>query len=216
MKTTKNPQWIDISTPLRSGMVHWPGDPVIQIKRVKSIDKGQDCNVSHISMGVHSATHMDAPLHFLQKGKGIESMPISAVIGTARVIGIKDEESIKPHELKKHRIRRGERLLFKTVNSARYREQKRFIKKFVFISKEAAHYLAEIGVQTVGIDYLSVGGFYKDGKETHDHLLTGGVWIIEGLNLSGVEPGRYELFCLPLKIVNADGAPARAVLRARS
>ncbi len=136
-------------------------------------------------------------------------MPLSVGMGQARVIEIRDPESIKPEELRPHQIQRGERILFKTRNSARCWQ----MDDFVYISQEAARYLAAQQVQTVGIDYLSVGGFFKDGVETHHALLDAGIWLIEGLNLSKVEPGMYELVCLPLKIEDADGAPARAILR---
>ena len=205
--------WIDISVPDFSGMVHWPDNPPVQIERVMSIDKGDPCNVSKMSMGVHTGTHMDAPIHFIAGGAGTDKIPLTAVIGPARVIEIADTESIKPGELQSHNLQEGERILFKTINSTRYWQSNDFVKDFVYISHEAAQYLAERKVQTVGVDYLSVGGFYKDGTETHSALLRGGVWIIEGLNLSQVQAGNYELVCLPLKLVGSDGAPSRAVLR---
>lgn len=205
-------KWIDISVPLKSGMVHWPSDPAVTIKRRKDMDHGDSCNVSHLSMGSHTGTHMDAPLHFLKSGKSLDQMPLSATIGEARVIEIKDPESIKPQELAAHKIRRGERILFKTKNSSRSWKSDEFDRDFVFVSQDAARYLAKLRVQTIGVDYLSVGGFYKDGLETHQALLGAGVWVIEGLNLSKVKAGSYELICLPLKILDSDGAPARAVV----
>jgi len=164
-------------------------------------------------MGSHTATHMDAPFHFLPQGKGLHEMPFHAAIGRARVIEIRDPESIKPGELRPHNIRQGERLLFKTKNSTHCWKTDTFVEDFVYISQEAARYLASVGVQTVGIDYLSVGGYTKDGVETHRALLEADIWIIEGLDLSQVEPGMYELICLPLRIDSSDGAPARAILR---
>lgn len=205
--------WIDVSVPLRTGMVHWPDNPPVSIERMLDIDRGDVANVSRLSMGAHTGTHMDAPLHFFQSGTGIDKMPLSAAIGLARVIEIRDPESIKPEELRPHHIQRGERILFKTRNSARCWQTNDFVEDFVYISQEAALYLAAQQVQIVGVDYLSVGGFFKDGVETHDALLEAGIWIIEGLNLANVEPGIYELICLPLKIEDGDGAPARAILR---
>jgi arylformamidase len=206
--------WIDISVPLRTGMVHWPGDPPISIEHFQDMDRGDTANVSKLNMGAHSGTHMDAPIHFLPNGKGIDAMPLSATIGRARVIEIHDPESIKPGDLHPYQIQRGERVLFKTANSGTCWQTNDFVEDFVYISQEAALYLAAQQVQTVGIDYLSVGGFHKDGVETHHALLGAGIWIIEGLDLSQVQPGVYELICLPLKIVHSDGAPARAILRA--
>lgn len=206
--------WIDVSIPLKTGMVHWPGDPSINFKHIKDLTKGDVCTVSRLSMGSHTGTHMDAPLHFVRGGVGMDRMPLDTTVGAARVIAIRDNESIKPAELKPHKIRRGERILFKTKNSGRcWKNNGTFVKNFVFISHAAAQFLAKIGVKMVGVDYLSVGGFACDGVETHQALLKKGVWIIEGLNLAGVKPGKCELICLPIKIVKGDGAPARAILR---
>ncbi len=205
--------WIDISVTLQDGMVHWPDNPPVQIGLMLSMERGDVCNVSTLSMGSHTGTHMDAPRHFLAAGKGIDEIPLDATMGSARVIEIHDSESIKPDELRSQQIQHGERILFKTQNSARGWKTQAFIEDFVYISQEAARYLASLGVQTIGVDYLSVGGYKKDGKETHQALLGAGIWIIEGLNLSQVQPGTYELICLPLKIAGGDGAPARAILR---
>ena len=144
---------------------------------------------------------------------GMETMPIAASIGRARVIEIHDPEAIRASELEPHHLAKGERVLFKTLNSGRCWKTDHFQKKYIYIQPERAQYLADIGVQTVGVDYLSVGGFESGGPETHRILLQAGIWIIEGLNLEHVEPGDYELVCLPLKIIGGDGAPARAVLR---
>ncbi len=205
--------WIDISVPLRSGMVHWPDNPPVLFERVLDIERGDVANVSKLSLGAHTGTHMDAPIHFLSGGAGIDEMPLGATMGRARVIEIADPVSITPAELAGHGIRRGERILFKTRNSPRVWQSDDFVEDFVYIGREAARFLAGAGVRTVGVDYLSVGGFRDDSVETHQALLEAGVWVIEGLNLSAVEPGDYELVCLPLRIVGGDGAPARAVLR---
>jgi arylformamidase len=205
--------WIDVSIPLRTGMVHWPDDPPVSIERVLDIERGDVVSVSRLSMSAHTGTHMDAPLHFFRTGKSIDTMPLTACLGRARVIEIRDPESIKPEELRHYQLQRGERVLFKTRNSARCWQTDDFVEDFVYISQEAARFLAAQQVQTVGVDYLSVGGFFKDGVETHHALLEAGIWIIEGLDLSSVAPGMYELICLPLKIEGSDGAPARAILR---
>ncbi|HEU5368662.1 MAG TPA: cyclase family protein, partial [Ktedonobacterales bacterium] len=176
--------WIDISVSLHSGMAHWPDNPPVQIARMLDMERGDVCNVSTLSMGSHTGTHMDAPVHFVRGGKGIDDMPLEATIGPARIIEIHDPAAIKPDELRSQAIQRGERVLFKTRNSARCWHTDDFIEDFVYISQEAAHYLAALGVQTVGVDYLSVGGYTKDGPETHRALLEAGIWIIEGLDLS--------------------------------
>jgi arylformamidase len=205
--------WVDVSVALHSDMVHWPDNPPVRIERMLDIEQGDAANVSKISMGSHTGTHMDAPLHFVRDGRGLDEMPLDAAMGRARVIEVLDPESIKPSDLRPHEIRGGERILFKTRNSARSWPSRAFLEDLVYVSQEAARYLAARGVLTVGIDYLSVGGFRKDGVETHRALLEAGIWVIEGLDLSEVEPGEYELICLPIKVERSDSAPARAILR---
>ncbi len=204
---------IDISVPLYQGMVHWPGDPSLQIEYALSMERGDPCNVSKLSMGAHTGTHMDAPLHFIANGASLDQMPLTATIGPARVIHINDPVSITVAELQQHNIEPGERLLFQTRNSDDAWQSSEFAKDFVALTHEAAQYLAACQVQTVGVDYLSVGGFEKDGTETHLALLGAGIWVIEGLNLGGVQPGTYQLICLPLKLIGREGGPARAVLQ---
>lgn len=206
--------WIDVSVAVRSGMPHWPDNPPVRVERMLDIGRGDIANVSILSMGSHTATHMDAPLHFIEDGKGLDEMPLAAIIGRARVIEIEDPVSVKPEELRRDGIRRGERILLKTRNSVRgWASDDAFDEDFVFVSQEAARYLAERGVRTVGMDYLSVGGFREDGEETHGALLGAGIWVIEGLDLSEIAPGEYEFVCLPIKVEHSDGAPARAILR---
>ncbi len=205
--------WIDISVPIHTGMVHWPDNPPVQVEYMLHLERGDISTVSTLSMGSHTGTHMDGPLHFIKQGLGLHEMPLDAAIGRARVIEIRDTESIKREELESHHIQRGERVLFKTLNSARCWQSDTFVEDFVYISQEAARYLALVGIQTVGIDYLSVGGYTKDGVETHLALLEAGIWIIEGLDLSQVDAGMYELICLPIKITGSDGGPARAIAR---
>jgi arylformamidase len=206
-------EWIDISVPLRNGMVTWPGDAKFERTSTLQMAQGDPCNLSQISTTAHIGTHMDAPRHFLADGAGIETMPIAATMGRARVIEIADPEVIRTSELEPHHLAKGERILFKTKNSQDCWKTDQFQEKYVYIEPEAARCLAERAIQTVGVDYLSVGGFQSGGPETHRILLGAGIWIIEGLNLEHVEPGEYELFCLPLRIIGGDGAPARAVLR---
>ena len=205
--------WIDISVPLYTGMVHWPDNPPVRIERMQDLSRGDAANVSMIEMGAHTGTHMDAPRHFLANGAGLDEMPLDASIGTARVINIEHPQAILPAELEAHNLLAGERVLFRTLNSERCWKDDRFVEDFVYISAAAAQYLVERQVRTIGIDYLSVGGYVYDGVETHQILLSAGIWLIEGLNLSAVKPGIYELVCLPLRVAGADGAPARAILR---
>jgi arylformamidase len=216
MPAKKKPSpWIDVTAPLHVGTPHWPDHPDVKLERMVSMNDGAVCNVSMLHMSVHTGTHMDAPLHFVANGIGMDQMPLEATIGPCRVVEIKDKESIKVKHLKPLKLRQGERLLIKTINSKRCWNDSKFVEDFVYISQDAAAYMVEHGIMTVGVDYLSVGGFFKDGIETHHHLLRACVWIIEGLNLSKVKPGKYDLLCLPLKTLNCDGAPARVLLKAR-
>ena len=204
--------WIDVSVPLHAGTPVWKGDPPPLFEQAMFLDRGDLCNLTRMSASVHLGTHMDAPRHFLRDGAGMETLPLDAVLGEARVVLIEDTLAVRPAELPAD-LAPGERILFRTVNSTRCWSRSDFVEDFVFISKEAAQALADAGIRTVGTDYLSVGGFTQDLVETHEILLGAGIWIIEGLDLSRIQPGRYELACLPLKIVGCDGAPARAALR---
>ena len=204
-------EWIDISVPLRNGMVTWPGDAKFERTSTLQMAQGDPCNLSQISTTAHIGTHMDAPRHFLADGAAMETMPIAATMGRARVIEIADPEVIRTSELEPHHLATGERILLKTKNSGYCWKTDQFQEKYVYIEPETARYLAQCGIQTVGVDYLSVGGFQSGGPETHRIMLGAGIWIIEGLDLEHVEPGEYELFCLPLRIIGSDGAPARVI-----
>ncbi len=205
--------WIDVSIPLRDGMVHWPGDPAFHIEKFADREKGDDATVSRMSLSVHTGTHMDAPLHFIPGSRSIDEMPIEATVGPARVVFVRKEPAIEPHDLQGLGISKGERVLFRTVNSVRCWNSDRFEEEYVFLSPDAARYLADREVRCVGIDYLSVDPFRANTAETHRILLGAGVWIIEGLNLKHIEPGDYEMVCLPLRLIGSEGAPARAILK---
>ena len=201
--------WIDISVPIVPGMVVWPGDPAVGVRQT---DEGM-YRLTRLDMSAHTGTHMDAPMHFIRGGVGMEALPLSAVLGPCVVVEIEDPVCVRPEHLESLALAPGARLLFKTANSRQRLDSGGFHEYFVYISAAAAHWMVDARVRTVGIDYLSVGGFTQDTKETHDILLGAGIWIIEGLRLGHVEPGPYELVCLPLLIPGSDGAPARAVLR---
>ena len=201
-------QWRDVSVPIDTGMVHFPNDPSIEIDNITHVERGDVCTVSRITMGTHTGTHIDAPIHFLPGGAGAEEIPLENLIGPARVIEIKDPHAVKAEELRVHNLGTRERLLFKTSNSERCWKTSQFVPDFIAIAEDAASYLARLDTLAVGIDYLSAGS-----PETHRTLLGAGVVIVEGLNLTGIAQGRYELLCLPVKILGGDGAPARALLR---
>jgi len=210
-------QWIDVTVPLENGMVHWPGDPECKIFRhFKLGEDDKPCNLTKIEMSAHTATHMDAMCHFVPGGIGMDEMPLEATIGPCRVIRMEVEDQIMPKDLEGLDLQKGERIIFKTRNTERSWEMgTTFDADFVSISEAAGKVLAEAGVMTVGVDYLSIGGWEKDGVEVHQVMLGAGIWVIEGLYLREIEPGDYEMICLPMKIKGADGAPCRALLRPR-
>lgn len=206
-------RFIDISLPLRSGMITWPGDEEVRVERTLDMEKGDPYNLSRLCLSLHAGTHLDAPLHFLSGGMDISSMPLEATIGPCRVVGITGRPHIDREDVEPLSPREGERILFKTRNSTRAWWQEPFTEDYVHLSREGAAYLAERGVLLVGMDYLSVGPFGAGAEDVHQELLKAGVWVLEGLNLCEVEPGDYELLCLPLRVENGEGAPARAILR---
>ncbi|MBU1700433.1 MAG: cyclase family protein [Candidatus Eisenbacteria bacterium] len=210
----KSDGWIDVSIPITTGMAHWPDRPPVYVEHVLDRRRGDDADVSRLSLGVHTGTHVDAPRNFFRGAAGIDRMPLDATIGRARVIPISDRQAVHVDELEMNEIQSGERILLKTRNSPQAWQSKNFFEDFVYISTAAAKWLADRGVRTVGIDYLSVGAYLvRNGEAVHRALLGAGVWIIEGLDLTRVPPGPCELICLPLKILGGDGAPARVVLR---
>jgi len=211
--TNHSNPWVDISVAVHEGMPLWPGDPGLRFERAMDQKNGDVCTLTRATMSAHTGTHMDAPLHFVRDSPTIEQMPIDATVGQARVIQIADPTAIHRAELLPYAIQPGERILFRTANSDRDWGKLPFNENFIFIARDGAEYLAECGVRSVGVDYLSVGGFTQDSVETHVALLGKGIWVMEGLALGCIEPGNYDLVCLPLKWLGAEGAPARAILR---
>ncbi len=203
---------IDISPSLRSDMPVYPGNPDYSIRKVRDVAAGAHSTLSEVTMGTHTGTHVDAPAHFIAGASLLEQMPLSALVGEARVIALDVLERIEPGDLEPHRIGRGERVLIKTSNSALWRTPV-FVPDYVYLSTEAAEYLADKRPACVGVDYLSVGGFQSNGTAVHAVLLEAGVLLVEGLDLTRAEPGVYDFVCLPLKLAGAEAAPARAILR---
>ena len=199
---------IDITVPIRDGMFVYDGDPTVTLTRVKSIEDGQVANISRLDFGVHSGTHVDAPLHFIDGAPAAEQLPLEPLIGPVHVVDASsvpddmDREALEGLELPDG----AERILFKTPNS-RLWEKDEFSHEFAHLTGSGAQLLLERGVKLVGLDYLSVGD-----PDAHRLLLGAGVVAMEGLDLRNVEPGEYRLVALPLKIVGSDGAPTRAVL----
>jgi arylformamidase len=207
-------KWIDVSLTLKSNMVHWPTDPPFSINRVRDMDKGDTVNLSRITMGAHSGTHVDAPVHFIKGAKGVDQILIDSLMGIARIIDFADADTIKEQDLAGHRIGKGERILLRTRNSTRKLLHKdAFMEDFVYLERSAAEFLVDCGIKTLGVDYLSVGGYKKDGQDVHRILLGAGILVIEGLDLTEALPGLYDMICLPVKILDSDGAPARVIVK---
>jgi arylformamidase len=203
----------DISLPISEALVVWPGDPGVNITQTAHIDRGDASTVSRLELGAHTGTHVDAPAHFIQGGAGVESMDLGALVGLALVAEAKEVDILTADVLAELAIPLGtERVLFRTRNSELWtRDKQAFDTDFVAISEDGARWLVERGVRLIGIDYLSVGP-YAAPTPTHRLLLDAGVVLVEGLDLSSVRPGMYQLVCLPLNIVGIEGAPARAIL----
>ncbi len=203
----------DVSVPLSAALPVWPGDPAIEIQEWRTLANGDGANVSLVHFGAHSGTHVDAPAHFIAGARKVESLDLEALIGEAEVIEVPEDCRVIEEEMI---ATNSTRVLFKTRNSNFWSADLRnFRTDFTYLSTAAAEKLARQGVRLVGIDYLSIEQFGSKDHETHRALLSREVVILEGLNLSDVPPGKYELICLPLRLRGqlGDGAPARAVLR---
>jgi len=204
----------DLTLTISPDIPVWPGDPSVDLQRVSKLEDGANANVSHITMGVHTGTHVDAPFHFFENGQTVEDMPLSTLMGRAYVVHLKDSiELITAEVLDDADIPpRTKRVLLRTSNSGYWAKGNLpFQENFVAIDEGGADYMVKRGVKLVGVDYLSVAPF-KNSAPTHKILLGAGVVVVEGLNLSMVSQGRYNFYCLPLKLAGSDGAPARAIL----
>jgi arylformamidase len=208
----------DVTVPLRNELPTWPGDPKIQIATSRSLENGDDANVSMLTFSAHAGTHVDAPAHFIEGAAKLESLPLEVLIGEAEVIEVPDEVRVIDEAFVDSHCAPGtQRILFKTRNSAFWSEpEPRFHTDFTYVDLAAATRLVQRGLTLIGIDYLSIEKYDSATPEVHHELLSHGVVILEGLDLSAVPAGKYELICLPLRLRSekGDGAPARVVLRA--
>jgi arylformamidase len=200
---------IDISVPIRERMPVYDGNPGVRLERVLSIADGESANVSRLELGLHTGTHIDAPLHFFEGGAGAETLPLEPLVGRAYVAdGSALAGPIDGTALEACRIPAdAERVLLKTPNSSLWARDE-FTRDFIRLDGGGARWVVDHGLRLIGIDYLSIGD-----EAAHRTLLGAGVVALEGLDLRAVDPGWYELICLPLEIVGGDGAPARALLR---
>ncbi len=203
----------DITVTISNDLPVYPGDPGIQIRPTLSIAAGDVCCVSQLSFGTHIGTHVDPPAHFVAGGATLDQLSLDVLIGPARVIDVGEAPFIDVAVLNRVNLDGVTRVLFKTLNSLLWNSTDEFYEDFVYLETDAAEMLVERGVKLVGIDYLSVEKFNFAEPTTHYALLRHNVIIIEGLDLNAVAPGDYELICLPIKLKDGDGGPARVVLR---
>ncbi|HKG60050.1 MAG TPA: cyclase family protein [Pyrinomonadaceae bacterium] len=207
----------DITVPISNELPTWPGDPSVQLTVWRSLSSGDSANVSMLNFGAHTGTHVDAPAHFIEGAAKIESLPLEVLIGPVQVIEVPDELHAINGEFVLAQCAPGTtRVIFKTRNSAFWSESEpEFHTDFTYLDLNAAQRLVEQGIKLVGIDYLSIEKYDSPSHETHLALLSYGVVILEGLDLTAIRAGNYELICLPLRLRNSkgDGAPARVVLR---
>jgi arylformamidase len=202
----------DVSVGISPQMPVWPGDPAVQLERVEAIASGDNANVSRLACGVHTGTHVDAPLHFIDGAAPIESLSLKLLTGRAYVVNLPSARVIDEGTLEAAGLPpRTRRVLFRTRNSELWAKERAFQPNFVAVDASGARWLVKKGVQLIGVDYLSVAP-YGQSRETHRILLEAGAVVIEGLDLSRVTQGRYSLYCLPLKLMGSDGSPARVIL----
>lgn len=203
----------DLTLPISPSFIVWPNDPPIQMSNPLHLERGDICTTTRMNMGVHTGTHLDAPSHFILGGSHIESLDLHTLIGPALVVEALSATAVTADLLQSLNIPPGtERLLIKTSNSARWHAgETSFYKAYVAITGDGAQWLVDHGVKLVGVDYLSVAPF-TDLVTCHQILLGAEVIAVEGLNLHGIEPGLYQLICLPMLIEGSDGAPCRTVL----
>jgi arylformamidase len=207
------PRIYDVTVPLSKDVPTFPGDPRFEMDFPHRIEDGKPYNVASLKLGAHSGTHVDAPFHFLRDGRTVDQLPLDVLMGQARVVALASRDVIRRADVQAAPLGGATRVLFKTRNSGTLRRPE-FREDFVALAPEAAEWLVDAGVRLVGVDYLSVEAFGSKDFAAHHALLGAGVVIVEGLDLSDVPPGEYEMACLPLRIVGADGSPARVVLRA--
>lgn len=205
-------QLYDATLPIREGMVTFPGDPPFKIEPFFQKSKGDPFNLARMSLATHVGTHVDPPAHYLDGGRPVDEIPLTTLVGPAVVLDMRGRAQIDRAALQAVPLGDHKRVLFKTDNGPRLLEPG-FHENFVHLTEDGARYLVERSVRLVGNDYLSIERFKNPGAPVHHILLEAGVLVVEGVHLLDVPPGAYEIFCLPLKIEGADGAPARILLR---
>jgi arylformamidase len=202
----------DATLPIQEGMVTFPGDPPFQIKPFFQRHKGDPFDLALMSIGTHLGTHVDPPAHYLDGGSTVDEIPLEILVGPGVVLDMRGKSLIDRQALEEAPLEDHVRVLFKTDNGPRLL-QSSFHEDFVHLTEDGARYLVEKNVCLVGNDYLSIERYQNPGAPVHHILLEAGALVVEAVNLLEVPPGAYEIFCLPIKIKGADGAPARILLR---
>ncbi len=201
----------DLTLPLSPEIITLPGDPHPRFEAVKSIPRGDAYNLTAMTLGTHTGTHIDVPRHFYDDGMTIEEIPFDRLIGPARVIEITDHRAVDRPDLERHAVRPKEILLLKTDNSSLIVKDA-FDPGFTYLTPDGARYLVEVGIRTLGFDYFSVEKLDNPIPEVHYLLLGNRIIVIEGLDLSRVAAGEYFMVALPLKVKDGNGSPTRVVL----
>lgn len=207
---------IDITLPISPQLPVYPGDPAVEMALEADMARGDAYNLTRLNLSAHTGTHLDAPRHFIADGLAIDELSLDALVGPALVVETDAAADLTASDLDRLGVPADtERLLLKTQNSQRWEQPMTpvFATNFIALDPSAAEWLIQRGVRLVGVDYLSIEALdAAPGSLVHTHLLRAGILILEGLNLSRVEPGAYRLIALPMKLVGADGAPTRAIL----
>lgn len=201
----------DITVPIKTGMLHYPGSPAVEVAIGKSMAKGDAGNTSRLTCSVHTGTHVDAPYHYVQDGARIDELDLATLIGPARLFELDVDGEITPAHLARLDLGGVTRALFKTKNSHLMYEPE-FTKDYTHFGVAGSEVLVRHGLRLLGIDYISVEGYGDPNSPAHKVLLGSGMIVLEGIDLRAIAPGDYQLICLPLKIARGDGAPARVVL----
>jgi len=203
---------IDVTVPLDATLPTYPNNTPFSLEPIKRLSRGDSSNVSTLHMSAHTGTHVDAPRHFFDNGPGVEALALDILIGRVRVIQVTSRAGISAEDLAKEDLSEEVRILIKTRNSQLWGTTE-FRTDYIGVTESGARHLVAHGIKLVGVDYLSVEPFKTPGAPAHHVLLGAGTIVLEGLDLRDVEPGIYDLYCLPLRVVGSDGAPARVVLR---
>jgi arylformamidase len=211
-------KWIDVSAPIDPATTPvYPGNAPIKLDFALQLAKGDHVTLSSYTLGAHTGTHVDAPMHFIKGGASLDQIPLDRFIGPVRVIDCSpDALLIDAAELNKHAWHGAKRIFFRTRNSRNgWMTDAKFHEDFTYVAPDAAQLLADAGIVLVGIDYLSIEKYASPDFKTHQTLLGKGIPVIEGLSLKDVQPGDYDLVLLPIRVMGHEAAPARAILRRR-